>query len=151
MDEENDKIDDRINKDTVRLDSPQRVLAPASHTRKGNAPSATTDLWSAAYREAVENLRGVLDAAIFEEEHIQLVLKKLGEVENEETHESAFSRGVRCLRSIQVPLETFKLALDLANPVANLEPVASAVLGVVRGVTAVCKDSLSPIRVRTAD
>jgi hypothetical protein len=48
-----------------------------------------------------------------------------------------FLRGVAYLRSIQVPLERFKLALDLASPLANLDPAASTVIGVVRSVTAV--------------
>jgi hypothetical protein len=58
-------------------------------------------------------------------------------IDKETTQQSAFLRGVAYLRSIQVPLERFKLALDLASPLGNIEPVASTVIGVVRGVTAV--------------
>lgn len=62
---------------------------------------------------------------------------ELESIDSETTRKSAFLRGVAYLRSIQVPLERFKLALDLASPLANLDPVASTVIGVVRSVTAV--------------
>lgn len=96
-----------------------------------------SDLWSAAYREAVENLGEEIDIAILKGKNIEQLLRKLEEIERDVTQESAFLRGVKYLRSLQVPLERFKLALDLASPLANLEPAATTVFGVVRGVTAV--------------
>lgn len=95
------------------------------------------DLWSAAYREAVETLGEDIDLAILKGKNIEQLFKELGEIDNETTQESAFLRGVRYLQSIQVPLERFKLVLDLASPLTSLDPAASTVFGVVRGVTAV--------------
>jgi hypothetical protein len=48
-----------------------------------------------------------------------------------------FLRGLACLRELRVPLETFKLALDLATPLSRLEPTAATVFGLVSSVTAV--------------
>ncbi|GIZ44608.1 hypothetical protein CKM354_000780200 [Cercospora kikuchii] len=53
------------------------------------------------------------------------------------TRDDAFLRGVKFLRSIQVPLENFKLALDLASPLTSLEPTTLTVCGVIRSVTAI--------------
>lgn len=62
---------------------------------------------------------------------------QIEELDREATQDSAFVRGVACLRSIQVPLERFKLALDVAAPLTNLDPTAATVFGMVRSVTAV--------------
>ncbi|KAG2002730.1 hypothetical protein GB937_009603 [Aspergillus fischeri] len=51
--------------------------------------------------------------------------------------ESAFNRGLQYLRSLQVPLETFKLLLDLMSPLASIEPTATTVVGLLKGVTAI--------------
>ncbi len=61
------------------------------------------------------------------------MLENIDNIEKDEVQQSAFLRGVKCLRAAKVPLESFKFALDLASQVANLEPIASAVLGMVRG------------------
>ena len=58
-------------------------------------------------------------------------------MEKDTTQESAFLRGVKYLQSLQVPLERFKLALDLASPLTSIEPTTATVFGVVKGVTAV--------------
>jgi hypothetical protein len=96
-----------------------------------------TDLWSAAYREAVESFGKDIDVVILKGSSAAQLLEKLEDVDKEATQESVFVRGVAYLRSIQVPLERFKLALDLASPLGSLDPTASTVLGVVRSVTAV--------------
>jgi hypothetical protein len=96
-----------------------------------------TDLWSAAYREAVQSLGKDIDVAILKGSSAAQLLEKLEDVDKEATQESVFLRGVAYLRSIQVPLERFKLALDLASPLGSLDPTASTVLGVVKSVTAV--------------
>ncbi|CAN9290739.1 unnamed protein product [Alternaria alternata] len=96
-----------------------------------------TDLWSAAYREAVDSFGKDIDVAILKGSSAAQLLEKLEGVDKEATQESVFLRGVAYLRSIQVPLERFKLALDLASPLSSLDPTASTVLGVVRSVTAI--------------
>jgi hypothetical protein len=96
-----------------------------------------TDLWSAAYREAVNSFGKDIDVAILKGSSAAQLLEKLEDLDKEATQESVFLRGVAYLRSIQVPLERFKLALDLASPLGSLDPTASTVLGVVRSVTAV--------------
>ncbi|KFY93587.1 hypothetical protein V498_04342 [Pseudogymnoascus sp. VKM F-4517 (FW-2822)] len=96
----------------------------------------SSDLWSAAYREAVDSFGKGINAAIFKGENVAQLFKQLEEVDKEATQESAFLRGVRYLQFLQVPLERFKLALDLATPLTNIEPTAT-VFGVVRSVTAI--------------
>jgi hypothetical protein len=97
----------------------------------------STDLWSAAYREAVESFGKDIDVAILKGSSAAQLLEKLEDVDKQATQESVFLRGVAYLRSIQIPLERFKLALDLAAPLGSVDPTASTVLGVVRSVTAV--------------
>ncbi|KAL1794606.1 hypothetical protein ACET3X_006422 [Alternaria dauci] len=96
-----------------------------------------TDLWSAAYREAVESLGKDIDLAILKGSSTAQLLERLEDIDKEANQESVLLRGIAYLRSIQVPLERFKLALDLASPLSNLDPTASTVLGVVRSVTAI--------------
>ena len=97
----------------------------------------TSDLWSAAFREAVDSLGKDIDVAILEGKNVEQLFKGLDEIDKEATQESVFLRGVKYLHSIQVPLERFKLALDLASPLTSLEPTVTTVFGVVRSVTAV--------------
>ncbi|KAF2267298.1 hypothetical protein CC78DRAFT_490454 [Lojkania enalia] len=97
----------------------------------------SSDLWSAAYREAVDSLGKDIDAAILMGSNAAQLFRDLEEIDKEATQESAFLRGVAYLRSIQVPLERFKLALDLASPLGSLDPTAKTVFGVVSGVTAI--------------
>lgn len=105
--------------------------------------TVSSDLWSAAYREAVESLGKDIDVAILMGNNTAQLFKELEEIDKEATQESAFLRGVAYLRSIQVPLERFKLALDLASPLSRGDPTATTVFGVLRGVTAVSLFCLS--------
>ncbi len=127
---------------------PDQSSRRASHVAQNTADPSTlsddasnslvpSDLWSAAYREAVEGLGKDIDVAILMGSNVAQLFKQLEEIDKEATRESAFVRGVAYLRSIQVPLERFKLALDLASPLSSIEPTATTVIGVVRGVTAV--------------
>jgi hypothetical protein len=97
----------------------------------------SSDLWSAAYREAVESFGKDVDAAILVGTNAAQLFAELEGIDKGTSQQSAFLRGVAYLRSIQVPLERFKLALDLASPLASLDPAASSVIGVVRSVTAI--------------
>ena len=69
--------------------------------------------------------------------NVAQLIRQLEEIDKLATQESGLLRGVRHLQSLQVPLERFKLALDLASPLADIEPLAGMVFGVVRSVTAV--------------
>ncbi|KND92704.1 Vegetative incompatibility protein HET-E-1, partial [Tolypocladium ophioglossoides CBS 100239] len=97
----------------------------------------SSDLWSAAYREAVDSLGKDINAAILKGDNVAELFKQLEKIDKEATQESAFLRGVRYLHSLQVPLERFKLALDLATPLTNIEPTSATVFGVVKSVTAI--------------
>ncbi|KAK9853500.1 hypothetical protein MYU51_006669 [Penicillium brevicompactum] len=88
------------------------IVTNAQHV----AVDPSTDIWSAAYREAVEMLE---------------------DLEKEAVHESAFLKGVQHLRFLKPSLDNFKVALDLASPLTNIEPTASVVFGVLRSVTAI--------------
>jgi hypothetical protein len=96
-----------------------------------------SDIWSTAYHEAVDSLGKDIDVAVLKGENVAQLFRQLEEIDKEATQESAFLRGVRYLHSLQVPLERFKLALDLAAPLTNIEPTAATVFGVVKSVTAV--------------
>jgi hypothetical protein len=97
----------------------------------------SSDLWSKAYREAIDSFGKDIDSSIFTSSTAVQLFKELEEIGKDATQDSVFIRGVAYLRSIQVPLERFKLALDLATPLGSLDPTASTVLGVVKSVTAV--------------
>ncbi|KFY59291.1 hypothetical protein V496_05718 [Pseudogymnoascus sp. VKM F-4515 (FW-2607)] len=97
----------------------------------------SSNLWSAAYNEAVDSLGEGMNVAILKGENVAELFSQLEKVDKETTQESAFLRGVGYLHSLQVPLERFKLALDLAAPLANIEPTAAMAFGVVRSVTAI--------------
>jgi hypothetical protein len=97
----------------------------------------SSDLWSAAYLEAVDSLGKDINVAILKGENVAQLFRQLEKIDKEATLESVFLRGVRYLHSLQVPLERFKLALDLASPLTNIEPTAATVFSVVRSVTAV--------------
>jgi hypothetical protein len=112
---------------------------------EGAPLAVSSDLWSAAYREAVERLGEDLDVAILQGKNAAQLFKELEAIEKDATQESAFLRGVEYLRSIQVPLERFKLALDLASPLTSIEPATSTVFGVVRSVSAVSLCSQRPV------
>lgn len=99
--------------------------------------TGSLDIWSAAYLEAIESFGKDIDVAILKGSSAAQLFTKLEEVDKDATQESAFLRGVAYLHSIQVPLERFKLALDLASPLSALEPATAAVFSVVKGVTAV--------------
>ncbi|KAK4042994.1 hypothetical protein C8A01DRAFT_44062 [Parachaetomium inaequale] len=96
-----------------------------------------SDLWSAAYREAVNGLAEDTNIAILETVSVADLFKQLERIEKDAAQESVFLRGVEYLQSLQVPLQTFKLALDLASPLASIEPTAATVFGMVKGVTAI--------------
>ncbi|KAJ9269456.1 hypothetical protein DTO212C5_4519 [Paecilomyces variotii] len=125
----------------------ERNLNPNQLTLSGDNGDVivSSDLWSAAYREAIENLGEDIDIAILQGKNVVQLFRKLEETEKDVSQESTFLRGVRFLHSLQVPLERFKLALDLASPLASIEPTATTVVGVVRSVTAIA------ISIATAD
>lgn len=111
-------------------------VAPTSE-RGNDVVVVPSDLWSKAYREAVQSMGQDVDVAILKGENIAQLFKELEKVDKDATNESIFLRGVRYLNSIQVPLERFKLALDLTAPLTALENTTSTVFGVIRGVAAV--------------
>ncbi|KAH8695691.1 hypothetical protein BGW36DRAFT_429550 [Talaromyces proteolyticus] len=127
---------DQITAHWDELEQRQTAGGPIRRDAAGSV-IVSSNLWSAAYREAVESLGEEIDVAILKGENVAQLFTKLEEIDKDVTQESAFVRGVRYLHSIQKPLETFKQALDLASPLANLEPTASTVVGVVRSVTTI--------------
>ncbi|KAF3401577.1 hypothetical protein F1880_009990 [Penicillium rolfsii] len=102
-----------------------------------NSGTASWDLWSAAYREAVDSVSGKVDVAILKGKDATRLFSELEDTAKEATHKSFFLKGMRYLESLKVPLDKIKGILDLASPLASLEPTAATVLGVVRGLTAI--------------
>ena len=104
-----------------------------------NAVVRSSDLWSAAYGEAVDGFGKGVDKAILKGENVAILFKQLEEIDKEAREESCFLRGVKYLHSLQVPLNNFKLALDLAAPLTSIEPTVGTVFGIVKSVTAVSR------------
>ncbi|KAK3897898.1 hypothetical protein C8A05DRAFT_38527 [Staphylotrichum tortipilum] len=96
-----------------------------------------SDVWSAAYREAVASLGTDIDITILKGDSVADLFRQLEQVDKDATQESVFWRGVKYLRTLQVPLEKFKLALDLADPLTSIDPMVGSVFGVVKNVTAI--------------
>lgn len=97
----------------------------------------STDLWSAAFREAINTLEPRMDVACITGKTVEQLFDNLRDIEKSATECSMFRRGLEHLRSAKGPLENFKVALDLANPLIAFEPTAATVFGIVRSVTAV--------------
>jgi hypothetical protein len=92
----------------------------------------SSDLWSAAYREAVESLGKDINVAIPKGDSVAQLFKQLENRDKDASQGSVFLRGVRYLHSLQAPLERFKLALDVASPLTSLEPTVATAFGVDR-------------------
>lgn len=132
----NDQVrrkDDQSALHTSSLDQASVDQSKLSENAENNM--VNSDLWSEAFREAVENL-GKDYVAILEGRNVKQLFEQPEKDDKEAAQESAFIRGLETLRSI-VPLEKFKLALDLATPLTSIEPAVATVFGVVRIVTAV--------------
>lgn len=97
----------------------------------------TSDLWSAAFREAIDNLEKDIDVAILKGKNVEQLFRDLEEIDKEATQKSTFLRGVKYLHSIQVLFERFKLTLDLASPLTSLESIVTTIFGVVKSVTTI--------------
>ncbi|KAL8847007.1 MAG: hypothetical protein Q9221_007920 [Calogaya cf. arnoldii] len=97
------------------------------------AAAASTDLWSAAYREAVSSYGEEVKTIISKGGGIEKLFTSLEETHGKVAGDTLFGRGVRRL---QAPLRNFKLALDLASPLTSIEPTVSTAVGVVSSVTA---------------
>jgi hypothetical protein len=125
-----------LDSDSIRNPEHEIIVDQLSLLGSMNSVYSSSDIWSAVYREAVESLGEEMVTALSGKNADQL-FKELEEIEHEATHKSAFLRGVRRLRSLKTPLDNFKLALDLASPLSNLEPTISTVVSVIRSVIAV--------------
>ncbi|KAI7326164.1 hypothetical protein KC326_g350 [Hortaea werneckii] len=96
----------------------------------------SADIWTAAFHEAVEKVGEDIDQAIIKGKDAEQLLKELERLDMDSSQRSAFSRGHEFLKTLQVPLQTFKMGLDLASPFTAIEPTTSVVVGVLRAVTA---------------
>lgn len=118
------------------LFSSSRTGRPRSG-RSNDTSIAPTDLWSAAFREAIDTLDPNIDVAHLAGKTTVQLLRDLDTIDKSINDESTFRRGLAHLRSAKGPLANFKLALDLASPLTSFEPTAATVFGIVRGVTTV--------------
>ncbi|KAL4881143.1 hypothetical protein BJY04DRAFT_218660 [Aspergillus karnatakaensis] len=110
-----------------------RNVSPSSRLQ---SPTGDGNLWSEAYLQALGQFEEEIGLVI-ESKSLKQLLEDLERTAEEVTKGSTFLRGVAYLRAMKIPLERFKVALDLASPLANLEPASSAVFDVVRNVTAI--------------
>ena len=107
---------------------------PITVIKDDKATARSTDLWSAAYLEALHGFGDEVKSVILKGDRIDTLLTSLKQTNEELAGDSLFWRG---LRRLQAPLKNFKLALDLASPLATIQPTASTAVGVVSCVTAV--------------
>ncbi|PSK43017.1 LON peptidase N-terminal domain and RING finger protein [Elsinoe australis] len=103
----------------------------------GTRSNYSTDVWSAAFREAASSIEDCIDSTAAHSRSVEELLQNLNTIGRDAVQDSAFLRGVQHLQDARVPLESFKLALDLATPLTSLEPTTATVFGVVRSVTAI--------------
>jgi hypothetical protein len=111
-------------------------IFPANHGVHVIVVIVSSDIWSIASREPVESLGKDIDVAILKGQNVAQAFRQLEEIDKEANQESVSLRGVKYLKSLQVPLEKFKLVLDVASPLTYIEPTAIIVFGVARSVTA---------------
>ncbi|KAF7948394.1 uncharacterized protein EAE97_003805 [Botrytis byssoidea] len=123
----------RIHLSGIEDDSSSNHLTPGAEI---DLAIVSLDVWSAAYREAVNSLGKDINLTILRSENLAELFKQLETIDKEVTQQSVFLRGVEYLHSLQVPLDRFKLALDLASPLTSIEPTTSMVFGIIKGVTA---------------
>ncbi|KAL8921899.1 MAG: hypothetical protein Q9208_005503 [Pyrenodesmia sp. 3 TL-2023] len=123
-----------IASDTSEVDGNVQAEKILAVVEDGTIAAGSTDLWSAAYREAVSSFGEEVKAVISKGERIEKLFTGLEETNEKVAGDSLFRRGVRRL---QAPLRNFKLALDMASPLASIEPTASTAVGVVTSVTAI--------------
>ncbi|KAI6801898.1 hypothetical protein KC361_g1467 [Hortaea werneckii] len=115
---------------------PSDVQEPPRHSFDVRSTARSTDIWTAAFHEAVEQVDEDINQAIIKGKDAEQLLKELERLDMDSSQHSAFSRGHEFLKTLQVPLQTFKMALDLASPFTVVESTTSVVVGVLRAVTA---------------
>ncbi|KAI1846709.1 hypothetical protein JX266_007282 [Neoarthrinium moseri] len=114
------------------------IMQDNSDTDHIDAESLALDIWSAAYREAVENSPDErIQKLILKGENAGQLLRQLEHDEDGLVENSLFRRGIHCLKTVQGPLENLKLVLDVASPLTSIEPAVGTAFGVLKSVTAV--------------
>ncbi|KAL8760990.1 MAG: hypothetical protein Q9184_002842 [Pyrenodesmia sp. 2 TL-2023] len=122
-----------ISRNECKVDGNVQAENSLAVVEDATVAAGSTDLWSAAYREAVSSFGEEVKAVISKGERIEKLFTSLEETNEKAVGDSLFRRGVQRL---QAPLRNFKLALDMAKPLASIEPTASTAVGVVSSVTA---------------
>lgn len=105
--------------------------------RSDDVPIDSTDLWSAALREAINTFEPRTDVAQFAGKTIAQLFTDLDTIDKSGTERSIFRRGLAHLQCVRGSLDNFKVALDLVHPFLSFDPTAATAVGIVRGVTAV--------------
>lgn len=124
-----------MNASTVELAAHSSVDREIEDAEKNDADA--DDIWSAAFEEALSSLGEAIDVAVLKGKSIEQLFEHLEKTDREASQDSYFRRGIKFLHSLQVPLENFKIALDLASPLTSLDPTVRIVFNVITGVTAV--------------
>ncbi|KAI7552573.1 hypothetical protein KC331_g1796 [Hortaea werneckii] len=115
---------------------PGDVQELSRHSDDVRSTAWSADIWTAAFHEAVEKVGEDIDQAIIKGKDAEQLLKELERLDMDSNQRSAFSRGHEFLKTLQVPLQTSKMGLDLASPFTAIEPTTSVVVGLLRAVTA---------------
>lgn len=119
------------------------TAASQSHSQKDDSTvevvrdvvaCSNKDVWSVAYREAVERLDEEKREMVLKGDRVDQLFRQLGDHDAESVEESSFRRG---LTKLHQPLQNIKLAVDLASPLLGLEPAVATATGAVKSFTIV--------------
>lgn len=111
-------------------------IGPPNSSKHHHADgSSRHDLWSGAYKEAVQSSEDKVKRLAVTGVRLDDLFKRLEE-ENDRRNESIFNRGLKVLSQ---PLQYLKLSLDIAGPFVDLEPTKAlaTATNVVKSVTTV--------------
>ncbi|OKL57502.1 hypothetical protein UA08_06898 [Talaromyces atroroseus] len=102
------------------------VSDPLTLSNDNGSYMVPSDIWSAAYQEAVDTLGEEIDIAILKGKNVEQLFKKLEEIDKDKTQESAFLRGVKgCPEkltesSAQIAISFATADANFANQIAEM-------------------------------
>lgn len=117
----------------------------ASHQRYETANAGSSDPWTTAYNEAMGQLDDDMRAVVQKGQNLEELFENLSQTNENHKHKSILRRG---MDRMQTPLKFLETTLDVAKPLASLDPGSSAAVGLIQSVTTVCakKDTQRPIQ-----
>ncbi|KFA71991.1 hypothetical protein S40288_08082 [Stachybotrys chartarum IBT 40288] len=102
------------------------------HGANGKAhDSVPSDLWSAAYKEAVGQVDQEIGTLVRSGRNLEELFQNLNEANELQKDESILRRG---MERIKKPMEYLQMILNVTSPAAGMNPASSVAFGVVQSV-----------------